>query len=109
MSTDNDGLRDLKISLQAYNWAEAEQFRLRQITGETFSQADLFDRMRSAYETANGNGSVPSATAPASYQAMVEEFIRLLQDDSPRFRAFRDTVISVLSDRLNSLRDIPDG
>jgi len=92
-------LRDWKISSEAYQWAETEQRRLRETAGESLSQAELFDRMRASYVSRTG-GNRAGTPALARHQLLVEEFIRLLEDDSAKFRAFRDAVVGVLSDRL---------
>ena len=89
MSEQDTELLNWKISREAFGWAESERARLRH-EGQSLSQADLFDRMRWAYEI------------PARHQAMVNEFVRLLDDDSKKFSAFRETVADVLADRLKS-------
>lgn len=104
----NDGdLLAWKISREAFDWAQSEQSRLQGSTGQPLSQEQLFDRMRSAYEAAECPINLDDLIVPSRHQTLVEEFVRLLEDGSPKFRAFRETVIGVLSDRLDAGHGVP--
>jgi len=102
-------LQDWKIFRDSYQWAEAERLRLSEVSSGEPSQPELFDRMRRAYERADGRSRAVECLVPAHYQALVAEFLRLLQDDSEKFRAFRQTVIGVLSDRMDAVAGHPGG
>jgi hypothetical protein len=104
---DNDTrFAEWRISGEAYDWAEAEQARLQKAVSETLSQAELFDRMRAVYEAAEWQSPDLDRSIPSRHQHLVDEFVRLLEDDDPKFRAFRDTVVGVLSDRLDAGRQV---
>jgi hypothetical protein len=107
VETNDNDLLDWKITPEAYAWAQAEQSRLQQAAHQPLAQAQLFDRMRSAYEASGWPIQADDLIIPSRHQNLVGEFVRLLEEDSPKFRAFRDTVVAILSDRLNAGQEIP--
>lgn len=73
MTDNEENLVTLKIREEARDWVDAEQRRIKHAGGKKPTQAQLFDRMREAYEKSQGEGGSRSQRAEAPMKPVLVE------------------------------------